>query len=151
MATKRRSLTTKKTVQRKERRAAFAETTPRAIKRAAGATTTSETPLHVRAPGLVLEDGLREYARQRTGFRIGKFGLEITRVSVRFEDISGPKGAPVYDCRIKVVLRTAPDVMVSQSDETQRAAFDKAVGAAERAVRRTLERKDRTAKRARAR
>ena len=37
---------------------------------------------------------------------------EDTRVSVRFEDISGPKGAPVYDCRIKVVLRTAPDVMV---------------------------------------
>lgn len=151
MATKRRSLTTKKALQRKERRAAFAETTPRAAKRTTGAATTSETPLSVRAPGLELEDGLREYARQRAGFKLGKFGLDITRAAVNFEDVSGPKGAAAYDCRIKVVLRNAADVLVSQPGETQRAAFDKAIGAAERAVRRTLERKDRTAKRARPR
>ena len=151
MAPKRRSLTKQKSLQRTERRAAFAETTPRAAKRTTGAATTSETPLTVRAPGVALEDGLREYARQRAGFKLGKFGLDITRATVAFEDVSGPKGATVYECRIKVVLRHADDVMVGQPGETQRAAFDKAVGAAERAVRRTLERQDRTAKRARPR
>lgn len=124
--------------QRRERRDHFAEQTPRAAKRALGATTTTETPMHVRAIGVVLEGVERAYVRERTSFKLGKFGLAITRLSIRFEDVSGPKGATVIACRIKVVLRTAPDVVVSADGDAPRAAFDRAVTTVERTVRRTL-------------
>jgi ribosome-associated translation inhibitor RaiA len=151
MATSRARKTDRAVRQRDERRAAFAESTPKAVKRVTGAATTSQTPMQVRAPGLELEEGLRDYARERTGFKLGKFGLAITRISVRFEDLSGPKGAKAYECRVKVLLRHAGEVVASHATTTQRAAFDKAADAAERAVRRTLEKQARTAKRARPR
>lgn len=137
--------------QRDERRAPFATSTSKTTKRATGVATTSETPMAVRAPGLTLEEGLRDYARERTGFKLGKFGLAITRISVRFEDLSGPKGAKSYECRVKVLLRQSGEVLTSHAAPTQRAAFDKAADAAERAVRRTLDKQVRTAKRARPR
>ena len=130
-----------------ERRAAFAEAPPKAVKRVTGRSTTTETPFYLRAPGLDLEDGLRDYARKRVGFKLGKFGLAITRASVRFEDISGPKGAKVYECRLKVVLRYAGDVMVGHRGPTQRAAFDTAADAAERSVRRALDKQVRATRR----
>ena len=112
--------------QRRERRDRFAEHQPRAAKRALGATTTSQTPLHVRALGVELSQVDRDYVRERASFKLGKFGLAITRASVRVDDISGPKGAQVIECRIKVLLRSGPDVMVSAQGGTVRDAFDRA-------------------------
>ncbi len=129
MASKRISRIDTKRRQRDERRAPFAETTPKAVKRDVGSSTTSQTPMQVRAPGLTLEDGLRDYARSRVGFKLGKFGLEITRATVSFEDLSGPKGAKLFSCRVKALLRHAGEVVVSQEGVTQREAFDAAIDA----------------------
>lgn len=139
MADKRRGAEKKRVLQRRERRESFAKVTPRSVKRDLGATTTSQTPLHIRALGLDLPDVERAHARERVSFKLGKFGLAITRISVRFEDVAGPKGAPVVECRFKIVLRNAADVTVAAEGATPRAAFDRAVGSAERTVRRTLE------------
>mgnify|MGYP005836378189 CR=1 FL=1 len=125
--------------QRRERRESFAAQVPRAAKRALGATTTSQTPLHLRTLGVGLTPADRDYVRERASFKLGKFGLAITRVSVRVEDVSGPKGASVLECRIKVVLRAGPDVMVSAQAAAARDAFDRAVRSTERTVRRTIE------------
>lgn len=151
MAAKRRGMGGKSERQRQERRASFAEANPKGIKRALGATTTSQTPLHVRALGLELESLDREYARERARFRLGKFGLRITRASIRFEDLSGATGAPTFECRIKVVLRNAPDVVVTWQAQTPRAAFNGAIASGERAVRRALEKGPAASKRARRR
>lgn len=151
MAAKRISRIDTKRRQRDERRAPFADSTPKAAKRAVGSSTTTQTPMQVRAPGLELEDGLRDYARSRVGFKLGKFGLAITRVTVAFQDLSGPKGAKRYGCRVKVLLRHAGEVVVSQERASQRAAFDATIDSTERAVRRAVEKPARLAKRARAR
>lgn len=151
MASRRISRIDTKRRQRDERRAPFADSTPKAMKRAVGASTTSQTPMQVRAPGLTLEEGLRDFARTRVGFKLGKFGLAITRATISFEDVSGPKGAKKYACRVKVLLRHTGEVVVSEEAETQRIAFTAALEGAERAVRRALKKPARLAKRARAR
>lgn len=126
--------------QRRERRATFADATPKALKRELGPTTASETPLHIRALGLDLEPEDRARVRRVISAKLGKFALSITRASVRFEDVAGPKGAPTIECRIKVLLRNASDVVVADRGATPLTAFDGAAGAVTRAVRRTIDR-----------
>lgn len=131
----------KKTRQRRERREPFAHTTSKAMKRAIGRSTSRETPLHIRALGLELEEGLRDYVRQRVGFRLGKFGLDINRVSVRFEYLNAIKGAPTCECRFKVVLHSTGDVTLGAIGATPRVAFDAAANRIERAVREEIGRR----------
>jgi ribosome-associated translation inhibitor RaiA len=134
--------------QRQERRASFPATVPKPRKRNIGRSTTAETPLHVRARGLELDDELRDYVRARVGFKLGKYGLNINRITVRLDDAAGPKGAPAYTCKFKVVLPTRGDVVLAVTDESVRAAFDAAVDATERAVRRMVGRsRSRTSRR----
>lgn len=151
MVAKRRATERKSKQQRRERREPFAEHTPKGVKRSLGVTTTSETPLHVRAQGFELSSADREYARDRARFKLGKFGMAMTRASVRFDDVSGPTGAPSIECRIKVMLRNSSDVVVTWQGRTPRTAVDGAIASTERAVRRTLEKGPAAAKRARRR
>ena len=134
--------------QQRERRAAFPPNVPRAQKRTVGRSTTRETPLHVRARGVDLDDATREYVRGRTGFKLGKYALHLTRISVRIEDAGGSRGAPAYSCRVKVVLPGTSEVVVAATESSARAAFDVAADAAERAVRRLLGRVQGTRRRA---
>jgi ribosome-associated translation inhibitor RaiA len=108
-----------------------------------GKTTSPETPLTVRARGVELDDDLREYIAKRAGFKLGKFALEIERTTVRFEDISGPKGAPARRCSVNVTLSRHESVVVEIVDYEHRAAFDHAMDSVSRAVSRALA-KDKT-------
>ncbi len=131
----------KKAQQRRERREPFAHVTPKTAKRQVGRSTSRETPLYIRAPGVELDDSLREYIRQRVGFKLGKFGLDITRVAVRFETLNGATGAPTYECRFKVLLHSANDVTLTSVGATPRAAFDTGANRIERTVRDELGRR----------
>jgi ribosome-associated translation inhibitor RaiA len=108
-----------------------------------GKTTSPETPLTVRARGVELDDDLRDYIAKRAGFKLGKFALEIERTTVRFEDISGPKGAPARRCSVNVTLSRHESVVVEIVDYEHRAAFDHAMDSVSRAVSRALA-KDKT-------
>jgi len=125
---------------RSERRASLPARTSSATKATKGRTTTTETPLSVRLLGVKLDPPLEEYLRQRLGFKLGKFALKTRRVSVRLVDESGPKGAPTFICRIKVVLDPTTDVIVENEHSDLRTAIDGAVDRSERSVRRTLQR-----------
>jgi ribosome-associated translation inhibitor RaiA len=105
-----------------------------------GRTDTLTTPVTVRARGVEVDDALRDYIHARTGFKLGKFAESIERVSVRLEDVSGPKGAPSRRCAVKVVVTRHESILVQVVDSDHRPAFDNAMDAAERAVRRSLER-----------
>jgi ribosome-associated translation inhibitor RaiA len=105
-----------------------------------GKTTSPETPLTLRARGVDVDQELRDYISVRAGFKLGKFATSIERVSVRLEDISGPKGAPAKRCAIKVVLSRHESVVVEVVDVDHRTAFDHTIDSVERAVRRSLER-----------
>ncbi|MDF2771870.1 MAG: Ribosomal subunit interface protein [Geminicoccaceae bacterium] len=135
-----RTQTRKASQQRRQRRDTFAAAVPKGQKRVTGRSTTRETPLHIRVRGGDVDDALREYMRRRTGFKLGKHALHVSRITVRIDDVAGPKGAPSYACRFKVMLPGTREVVVSALDSTVRAAFDTAVDATERAVRRVLQR-----------
>ena|SRR5688572_8795022 len=130
----------KRSRQTGERRASFPRSVPKAAKRDIGRSTTRETPLQIRARDAEVDDTLRDYMRRRAGFKLGKFALNIVRITVRSEQGAGPNGAPMHDCRFVVVLTDKREVVVAVGDASARAAFDSAVEATERAVRRRLQR-----------
>jgi CBS domain-containing protein len=123
------------------RRAPLAERLPRPVKRRAGRLATSQIPAHVRVLSSELEKGDREYVRRRLGMRLGKFADAIERVSVRIEDVNGPRGGVDQLCRIKVVLSGLPSVVFEVKDASRSAAIDGAIDGAERAVRRSVGRR----------
>lgn len=107
---------------------------------ARGRTDTAATPVALRSRGVDIDDAFRAYVHARCGFKLGKYAETIERISVRFEDVSGPKGAPSRRCAVKVVITRHESVVVEVVDADSRAAFDRAIDSTERAVRRALER-----------
>lgn len=73
--------------------------------------------------------------------KLGKFAPTVERVSVRVEDVNGPRGGVDRECRVKVVLSGVPSVVLVARDASLAAAIDRALGGAERAVRRAVQRR----------
>jgi len=97
-----------------------------------------QIPVRVRASEGDLGMGDRAYIRQRLGERLGRFATAIERVSVRTEDVNGPRGGIDRMCRIKVVLEGLPTVVLERRGASLPAAVDEALAAAETAVDRAL-------------
>lgn len=95
-------------------------------------------PLALRTSGVDVTPDLREDVRWRVGRRLGKFGPYIERVTVRFEDVNGPRGGVDTMCRIKVVLSGLASVVVEETASDASKAFNRADGVAERVVRRVI-------------
>lgn len=126
---------------RNERRAKMPAGSSLQTKSRLGRTTTTRTPVHVRGVNMQVGASLSDYVRTRLGFKLGKFATGIERVSVRFENESGVKGAPLRTCRIKVALPATASVLIETRDADARAAFDEGADAVERAVRRAFDRR----------
>src|SRR6478736_1963263 len=116
----------------------FQKKIPRGAKRRTGRAGVSETPLHVRTIGASTEEGLGDHVRSKLGRKLGKFAPSIERVSVRFEDVNGPRGGVDTVSRIKVVLSDQPSVIVESQGTDATHAFDTASHRVERAVRKNL-------------
>jgi CBS domain-containing protein/ribosome-associated translation inhibitor RaiA len=123
------------------KRAPLAERVARVEKRVAGRTAPAETPAYIRAVGVDLSPEDKDYLRRKLGRKLGKFSPQIERVSVRIEDINGPRGGVDKRCRIKIVLSGLPSVVVEEQHESLQAAMDGALGRAERAVRQSTQRR----------
>ena len=120
-------------------RGPFAKRVPRAEKRHAGRTATSQTPLAIRTGGTSLSRADRERIRERVGRKLGKFALHIERMTVRIDDVNGPKGGVDRRCRIKVTLSGRPSIVVEARGETVGESFDRAIASGQRTVRRALD------------
>jgi ribosome-associated translation inhibitor RaiA len=125
------------------KRAPLASSVSKPEKTAAGRTSAAHTPLNVRTAGVHVSDALRARARAQLGRQLGKFAYAIERVTVRFEDVNGPRGGNDTDCRIKVVLSRLPSVLAEARGKTPWPAFAAASTTAERTVRRALEKSGR--------
>jgi putative sigma-54 modulation protein len=99
------------------------------------------TRIYVRAHGVELGQKDRADLRRKIGRKLGKFEASIQRISVRLEDINGPRGGIDHVCRIKVVLRGLPSVLYEQRGPSLQAVVDRAIAGAERAARRRLQRR----------
>ncbi len=95
----------------------------------------------MRVLGTELEEVDRDYIRRKLGMQLGKFAEAIERVSVRVIDVNGPRGGVDQLCRIKVVLSGLPSVVFEAKDVALHAAIDGAIKGTERAVRRSLGRR----------
>ena len=123
------------------KREPMADEVPRPVKRAAGRTVARLTPANIRVEGVRLDDDDRTYIRRRLGEKLGKYARRLERVTVRMRDINGPRGGVDIQCRIKLVLSGSPSVVVEGRADRLRPALTRALAGAERAIRRTLERR----------
>ena len=98
-------------------------------------------PVHIRAPQVDLGSMERDYIRRKLGTKLGKYAGSVERASVRIDDVNGPRGGVDQSCRIKIVLRGLPSLVFEARNESLSAAVDAALSGAERAARRTLERR----------
>jgi ribosome-associated translation inhibitor RaiA len=119
-------------------RAPFADTIARPAKKEAGRTSVDTTPLHVRSSGLHLDAAMRACVRQRLGRKLGKFATHIERITVRFEDVNGPRGGEDTVSRIKVVLSGLDSIVYETRAVDAHQALDLAADRVARAVRRSL-------------
>lgn len=123
------------------KRAPFPDRIPRAVKRESGRAPAPLVPTYIRPRGVELGPGDRTYIRQKLGMKLGKFATSIERVSVRLEDVNGPRGGVDHLCRIKVVLSGLPSVFYEQRGPSLQPVIDGAIAGVERAVRRSLQRR----------
>lgn len=97
-------------------------------------------PAYIRSVGVPLDEADRAYIRRKLGRKLGKFRSAIGRVSVRIEDVNGPRGGRDKRCRIKITLRGMPSVTVEERHAALQAAIDGALERAARTVTRQLQR-----------
>lgn len=98
-------------------------------------------PSYIRSVDDVLKPADRQYLKLKLDQKLGKFAPSVHRLSVRVEDINGPRGGIDKRCRIKVVLNGLPSVVVEEHHESLKGAMDGALNRTERAVRRATERR----------
>jgi CBS domain-containing protein len=124
-----------------KKRAPFAARLPRALKREAGRTDAQRVPANIRVAGVELDQDDRAYIRQTLGMKLGKYATSIERVSVRMEDVNGPRGGVDQVCRIKVVLSGLPSVVFQSQAASLKDAINGALAGVGRAVRRRVQRR----------
>ncbi|HNP65878.1 MAG TPA: HPF/RaiA family ribosome-associated protein, partial [Woeseiaceae bacterium] len=90
------------------------------------------TPTYIRSVDSALSAEDRQYLRLKLGQKLHKFAPAVVRSSVRVEDVNGPRGGIDKRCRIKVVLRGLPSVVVEELHQSQRDAIDGALPRMER-------------------
>lgn len=118
-----------------------AEPAPGPLELPAGRTDAPEFPATIRVTGVGLDPEERAYIRQRLRVKLGKFAGSIERVTVRVGDVNGARGGGDQSCRVKLVLSGLPSVVVEHRAAAVRPAVTGALTAAERSVRRAVERR----------
>lgn len=122
------------------KRAPFPARIARPDRRWQDRTAPSSTPAYIRAAGVTLDAADKDYIRRKLGRKLGKFAWSIERVSVRVEDVNGPRGGVDKRCRIKVVMPAIPSVVTEERHHSLQASMDRALTKAERAVRQAVQR-----------
>jgi ribosome-associated translation inhibitor RaiA len=85
-----------------------------------------------------VEPELRTRVHRRLGRQLGKFAPRIERLSVRFDDVNGPRGGMDIACTIKAVVSGLPSLVVTELASDPGDAFDRAGQRLERVVRRAI-------------
>jgi hypothetical protein len=90
---------------------------------------------------------LEREVRAQVAAHLAPYASLMQRVTVRFDDVNGPKGGADIDCEIKVVISRLPSVIVTVRGDSPATAFAAALPRLVRAVRKDLDRHDRRARR----
>jgi ribosome-associated translation inhibitor RaiA len=104
---------------------------------------TAETPLALRTSGIEVTPEVSEHIHERLRRRLEKLSNQVERLTVRFEDVNGPRKGMDTVCRIKVVLAGLPSIVVEELATDPLEAFNRADHRVERAVVRAVGRRRR--------
>lgn len=94
--------------------------------------------LDVRGRHLQVSPALRTHLKRRLGFALDKVAHRVASISVRLEDVNGPKGGLDKRCRIRVAGARGGVVVVEEYASDAYVAVDLAAARAGRAVLRSL-------------
>jgi len=108
-------------------------------KAARGRTAAAETPLAIRGD-LRLDEPAQRRARAKLGRALARMAPRIERLTVRFEDVNGPRGGVDTRLRMKAVVSGAPSVVIEQSGNNPQEALARATPRLRRALRELLDR-----------
>jgi hypothetical protein len=108
-------------------------------KAARGRTAVSETPLAIRGD-MRLDGPAQTRARAKLGRALASMAPRIERLTVRIEDVNGPRGGADARCRMKAVIAGAPSVVIDQSAHDPEEALALATPRLRRALRELFDR-----------
>jgi putative sigma-54 modulation protein len=97
--------------------------------------------VHVQIRGLPRTERLVGYVRRRVEFALDRFEDRIRVVTVRIEDMNGPRGGRDMQCKVSVKPIRGARVVASVVRHTAAAAADGAAHAVARAFRKSAERR----------
>jgi hypothetical protein len=119
----------------------LAKKIPRGLKRATGMSRIAKTPLDLRVLGVSVTPNMREQIPVLLGKKLERYALNLTRVTVRFKDVNGPRGGVDTVCSIKISAKDGDPIVVETRDVDAESAFRRAATVAHTAVARSLDRK----------
>jgi len=96
--------------------------------------------IKIQAQSFSLTSALQSHVQRRLRFALTSSTDHIQRVMVRLSDINGPRGGQDKHCRIQIVLKGMPDVVINDTESNLYAAISRAIGRASRSVARRLRR-----------
>lgn len=97
--------------------------------------------VEIRARKIEVDESLRAYVERRLRFSLGRFGDQIVRATVRFDDATGARGGVDKQCRIDVEIRPSGNVVIEDVDADIRTVVDRAAERVGRAVGREFDRR----------
>ena len=95
----------------------------------------------IRVHAVAMDDEDREYIRGRVRTLFRRHARVAERVTVRVRDVNGPRGGVDKVCRVKVVLKRLPSVVVERRTPHLKSAVSSALMAAAQAVSQTSRRR----------
>lgn len=95
--------------------------------------------VEVRTRGFTLTPSVYQHAVDHIAAKLAKHARAVSELTVRLEDINGPKRGRDKRCRVEVALGGRPPLIVEEIDQDAGAAMDQAGHRLERLVARALE------------
>jgi hypothetical protein len=113
--------------------------TSKAGKAGRGRTHVADTPLAFRGD-MRLDESAQKRARAKLGRALRSMAPRIERVTLRFDDVNGPRGGVDTRCRMKAVVAGAPSVVIEQKGRNPEEVLARATPRLRRALRELFDR-----------
>ena len=97
-------------------------------------------PIRIKSFGIAPDPSSQAYVSERVLGKLGKFAEHIKGLEIRLKPLGWIGGRPQVSCALSVNLDGGEHLDIERSALGTRAAFDHAMGVAERMVRQTLQR-----------
>ena len=96
--------------------------------------------IEIRTGKFDVTEGLREHIERRIQFALSWANNSLQKISLRLDDINGPKGGIDKLCRIQIPIAGGKSIVIEEIQADLYIAIDRAVERAGRSLARKLER-----------